>query len=68
MPRTARDTGGAYRRFYTPQEVANRFRVDPKTVQRWHKAGLLESITTPGNTRRYDADQVDAMLNGGPKP
>ena len=61
----ARDAGGTYRRLYTAQEVATRFRVDVKTVQRWHKNGLLTAVWTPGHTRRYDADQVDAMLNGG---
>ena len=32
----------------TPAEVASLFRVDPKTVTRWAKAGKLASIRTLG--------------------
>jgi excisionase family DNA binding protein len=37
----------------TPSEVATLFRVDPKTVTRWAKAGKLTSIRTLGGHRRY---------------
>lgn len=37
----------------TPAEVATMFRVDPKTVTRWAKAGKLTSIRTLGGHRRY---------------
>jgi excisionase family DNA binding protein len=37
----------------TPSEVASLFRVDPKTVTRWAKAGKLTSIRTLGGHRRY---------------
>ena len=36
----------------TPAEVAALFRVDPKTVTRWAKAGKLSSIRTLGGHRR----------------
>jgi excisionase family DNA binding protein len=36
----------------TPAEVAALFRVDPKTVTRWAKAGKLTSIRTLGGHRR----------------
>ena len=36
----------------TPSEVANLFRVDPKTVTRWAKAGKLTAIKTLGGHRR----------------
>ena len=36
----------------TPAEVAAMFRVDPKTVTRWAKAGKLTSIRTLGGHRR----------------
>ena len=36
----------------TPAEVAALFRVDPKTVTRWAKAGKLSSIRTLGLTQR----------------
>ena len=44
----------------TPAEVAALFRVDPKTVTRWAKAGKLTSIRTLGGHRRYRADEVQA--------
>lgn len=46
----------------TPAEVAALFRVDPKTVTRWAKAGKLSSIRTLGGHRRYRASEVHALL------
>ena len=48
----------------TPAEVAALFRVDPKTVTRWAKAGKLSSIRTLGGHRRYRADEVRKFLEG----
>jgi excisionase family DNA binding protein len=48
----------------TPAEVAAMFRVDPKTVTRWAKAGKLTSIRTLGGHRRYRESEVRALLNG----
>jgi len=48
----------------TPAEVAAMFRVDPKTVTRWAKAGKLSSIRTLGGHRRYRESEVKALLNG----
>lgn len=48
----------------TPAEVAQLFRVDPKTVTRWAKDGKLASIRTPGRIRRYSRPQVMALLRG----
>lgn len=48
----------------TPSEVAKLFRVDPKTVTRWAKAGKLSSIRTLGGHRRYRAAEINALLNG----
>jgi excisionase family DNA binding protein len=47
----------------TPAEVAALFRVDPKTVTRWAKAGKLHSIRTLGGHRRYRASEVHALLD-----
>ena len=47
----------------TPSEVASLFRVDPKTVTRWAKAGKLTSIRTLGGHRRYKDSEVKALLN-----
>ncbi len=51
----------------TPAEVAALFRVDPKTVTRWAKAGKLTSIRTLGGHRRYPEDEVRQLLNGIPQ-
>jgi len=54
----------------TPGEVATLFRVDPKTVTRWAKAGKFPPdsvIRTLGGHRRYKTSAVQALLNGAPK-
>jgi excisionase family DNA binding protein len=48
----------------TPSEVATLFRVDPKTVTRWAKAGKLTSIRTLGGHRRYRESEVRLLLEG----
>lgn len=51
----------------TPSEVATLFRVDPKTVTRWAKAGKLTAIRTLGGHRRYRASEVNALLESSSK-
>lgn len=46
----------------TPAEVAELFRVDPKTVTRWAKTGKLSSIRTLGGHRRYWEAEVRGLL------
>jgi excisionase family DNA binding protein len=46
----------------TPSEVAALFRVDPKTVTRWAKAGKIGSIRTLGGHRRFRESEVKALL------
>ena len=48
----------------TPAEVAALFRVDPKTVTRWARAGKLTSLRTLGGHRRYRESEVRALLSG----
>lgn len=50
----------------TPAEVAKLFRVDPKTVTRWAKAGKLTAIRTLGGHRRYRKSEVQSLLNKVP--
>ncbi|MGI8717643.1 MAG: BldC family transcriptional regulator [Lapillicoccus sp.] len=47
----------------TPAEVAAMFRVDPKTVTRWAKAGKLSAIRTLGGHRRYRETEVRHLLD-----
>lgn len=51
-------------RLMTPGEVAALFRVDPKTVTRWAKAGRVSRIRTPGGHNRFRESEVRALLEG----
>src|SRR5690606_23238100 len=46
----------------TPAEVVSLFRVDPKTVTGWAKAGKVSSIRTLGGHSRYRESEVRALL------
>jgi excisionase family DNA binding protein len=48
----------------TPAEVAALFRVDPKTVTRWAKAGKISAFRTLGGHRRFRESEVLALLGG----
>jgi excisionase family DNA binding protein len=49
-------------RLLTPTEVAALFRVDPKTVGRWRKAGRLKPAFPYAHRPRYREDQVLALI------
>jgi excisionase family DNA binding protein len=51
----------------TPKEVAAMFRVEPKTVTRWARAGKLSSIRTLGGHRRYREAEIRQLLYGIPE-
>ena len=46
----------------TPSEVAAMFRVNPKTVTRWARAGKLTAIRTLGGHRRFKASEIRRCL------
>lgn len=46
----------------TPSEVAQLFRVNPKTVTRWARAGKLTAIRTLGGHRRFRASEITRCL------
>ena len=50
----------------TPAEVARIFRVDPKTVTRWAKAGKITAIRTLGGHRRYRQSEIQALVKVSP--
>lgn len=52
------------RALMTPGEVADLWKVDPKTVTRWAERGLLNSIKTPGGHTRFFQDEIHKLLNG----
>lgn len=60
MPQREQDS----EKLLTPAEVAELFRVDPKTVTRWAKAGKLNSIRTLGGHRRYRESEIRQLLDG----
>ena len=47
----------------TPAEVAVLFRVDPKTVTRWARAGRISAIRTIGGHRRFRASEIQMFLD-----
>ena len=46
----------------TPSEVAALFRVNPKTVTRWARAGRISYIKTLGGHRRFKASEIRNLL------
>jgi excisionase family DNA binding protein len=48
----------------TPSEVAVLFRVDPKTVSRWARAGRISAIRTIGGHRRFRASEIQRFIEG----
>lgn len=49
-------------RLLTPSEVAEMFRVNPKTVTRWARAGKLDAVRTLGGHRRFRASEIQRRL------
>ena len=47
----------------TPSEVAAMFRVNPKTVTRWARAGKISAIRTLGGHRRFKASEIRKFLD-----
>lgn len=50
-------------RVLTPAEVAEMFKVNPKTVTRYAAKGMLPYFTTPGGHHRFYLGDVIAMIN-----
>ena len=50
-------------RLLSPGEVADLFRVDPKTVTRWARQGRLPALYTLGGHRRYRWSDIEPHLN-----
>jgi len=52
----------------TPSEVAAMFRVNPKTVTRWARAGRISYIKTLGGHRRFKASEIQQLLAEAGQP
>ncbi len=48
-------------------EVADRFNVDPRTVNRWVRTGKLAGIRTPGGRVKIRESTVRAWLTADPQ-
>lgn len=46
----------------TPAEVAAMFRVNPKTVTRWARAGKISAVRTLGGHRRFRESEIRRSL------
>lgn len=46
----------------TPAEVAALFRVNPKTVTRWARAGKITAVRTLGGHRRFRVSEIRRAL------
>lgn len=53
---------------FTRQEVARVFRVDPATVTRWAKEGVIGFFRKPGGTRVFPEAEIERLLAGHPAP
>lgn len=52
----------------TPSEVAELWRVNPKTVTNWAATGRIGCVRTLGGHRRFREAEVYALLNGEAGP
>ena len=59
---TDHDDLDAPEQLLTPSEVAAMFRVNPKTVTRWARAGKLTAIRTLGGHRRFKVSEIKRCL------
>lgn len=58
----AQDDAHEPEQLLTPSEVAAMFRVNPKTVTRWARAGKISAIRTLGGHRRFRASEIRRFL------
>ena len=58
----AQNSGSEPEQLLTPSEVAAMFRVNPKTVTRWARAGKISAIRTLGGHRRFKASEIRKFL------
>ena len=49
----------------TPKEVAARFGVTRRTINKWVQSGKLPAVRTPGGQYRYERRVVEGLLERG---
>lgn len=50
--------------FMTVNDVAERLRVDPKTVRRWRETNQLPAALEVGGVIRWRAEDIDTWIEG----
>ena len=61
-PHPEHNPAGEPEQLLTPSEVAQMFRVNPKTVTRWARAGKISAIRTLGGHRRFRESEIRKFL------
>jgi excisionase family DNA binding protein len=61
-PHVWEDNAMADNELLTPSEVAVMFKVNPKTVTRWARAGKISAVRTLGGHRRFRASEIRRFL------
>lgn len=51
-----------YRELMTTKELAELYRVNPRTVHRWIKDGKIKGTRTLGGHHRFYKDEVEAAI------
>ncbi len=54
-----------FEQLLTPAEVARMFRVSPKTVTRWSRAGKIRAVRTLGGHRRFYRAEIERAIEAG---
>jgi|HubBroStandDraft_4_1064222.scaffolds.fasta_scaffold2836688_1 predicted site-specific integrase-resolvase len=51
----------------TPAQVGKALNLDPKTITRWAKKGVIDAVVLPSGHRRYRLSEVQRIHSGGAK-
>ena len=57
------DTEGE--RLLRPKEFAQRLSVCPRTVRRWHLAGIIDAVVLSGRVVRYRESEIARLIQEG---
>jgi len=48
--------------------AANLLKVHPRTLKRWHQAGLIQLVELPGGQFRVPGEEITRIMQGDPLP
>lgn len=55
-------------KFVSPKLIREKYGVSISTIRNWADEGKVETVRTPGGSRRYNTDQVDQLFLDKTKP